>query len=115
MPENKFQTRMYKNHYNNWVCKSITELVGNGGTYILEVHTSKTSNKELVTSASVALLATDGKSTLHSLFKDFSLILLRSTPKRITLHAVQEQHAKADLVALLSQVKAFYNIPEEPV
>ena len=87
----------------NWCATSAKEL---GNKRRLNLRTAKNSNGHLVTSASVCI--TNGIWERHKLYEDFSIVLERTQPKRVTAKVVEEQHLNHDLEQIAENAIAFY-------
>ena len=76
----------------------------------LKICTNKSDRSGIVTRASVSQVSEDGRSFIHMLFGDFSVVVLDNKTARGTEKAITAQHALALLQVddLLAKVAAFY-------
>jgi hypothetical protein len=103
--------KLFKNPRGNWACESQIDLTDD---LVLIIHTTKRFSGNLVTTAQVAKLETNGW-TSHKPFSDFNKTLI-SESRKATQKATKEQHEKvfSDLDTwqeLRYQAIDFYNQP----
>jgi hypothetical protein len=104
------QTRTYRDHYKQLNVKTTKTLTLNNKKAELSIHTSKSSNKMLTTTASIGWPSEDGRSITHKVFEDFYTTQAKSNPARITQAVAEAQHNQVlqNLSSIESQVQEHY-------
>jgi hypothetical protein len=99
------KTTIHKNHHKQWVAESKVMISGN---LVLTIRTSKLSNGQLVSSASVGKI--EGGFVSHKLFQDFHHNIIVSHPSRVTEKVVMAQHSGIDFEWVIGQACKFYQV-----
>lgn len=101
------KTLIRKNYYKQWVAESQVMISNN---LALEFRTSKLSNGQLVSSASVGKIEKGFRS--HTLFQDYHVNMIVSQPSRVTEKVVMAQHQAIDFEWIIAEACKFYNVAE---
>lgn len=92
-----------KNHFVGWKAETEVKL---GDDQVLTITTSRRSNGNLMTIATVGTLK--GMFINHLMYSDYNKAIATSTPKRITQKVVEAQHNQINLGDIIADANYFY-------
>ena len=104
-----FKTTTRKNFHNEWVIRSVT-MLDEERSLQLTITTTRNSSKQLVSYALVDTVNKDTNTTSHIVHSDFYINIASSSPKRLTLKLVEEQHSCINTDIVVNQAKEFYSL-----